>query len=124
MNETNTAVIARLYVTAGRNTGNADQLHHIDTRTGQSVGSVTLAPLAAGESLTGLEFVGHTLFATITTGPIGGVVAILYARTNDSPKCCKETGVSSHLLKSLTMLAASCTECAHSTGGLRSAASR
>jgi len=31
------------------------------------------------------------------TGPIGGVTAILQARTADSAKCCSEVGWSSHL---------------------------
>ena len=30
--------------------------------------------------------------AMIATGPMGGVMAILYARTNDSAKCCSEAG--------------------------------
>ena len=40
----------------------------------------------------------NTASATITTGSIGGVIAILYARTADSANCCSDTGESSHLV--------------------------
>jgi hypothetical protein len=36
--------------------------------------------------------------ATSTTGPYGGVIAILWARIADSAKWVKDTGVSSHLM--------------------------
>ena len=38
------------------------------------------------------------LSATSTTGPIGGVMDILYARTADSAKCVSESGRSSHFV--------------------------
>ena len=64
-----------------------------------------------------------SLSATMSTGSIGGVIAILYARAEDSAKCCSDIGVSSHLMKSRTIDAASCTECSHSTPGRRIVAS-
>ncbi len=36
--------------------------------------------------------------ATMATGPMGGVIAILYARTMDSAKCCSDAGASSHFV--------------------------
>ena len=44
---------------------------------------------------------------TKATGIIGGVIAILYARTIDSAKCSSECGASSHLVMSRTNAAAS-----------------
>ncbi len=55
----------------------------------------------------------------ISTGSCGGDIAILYARTVDSAKCCSEAGWSSHLMKSRTRPAGSCTQCVHSTPGRR-----
>ena len=40
----------------------------------------------------------RVLSSTITTGSLGGVIAIRYARTVDSAKCVREMGVSSHLV--------------------------
>ena len=60
----------------------------------------------------------------MSTGSIGGVVAILYARTVDSAKCCSDIGQSSHFTKSRTRSAASCTAWFHSVPGRRVAASR
>ena len=64
-----------------------------------------------------------SISAITSTGSIGGVIAILYARTVDSAKCCSEPGASSHLTKSRTIAAASCTEWFHSVPGRRLLAS-
>jgi hypothetical protein len=48
-----------------------------------------------------------SLSATSSTGADGEVIMILYARTADSAKCCKEIGLSSHLTNSRTIAAAS-----------------
>ena len=55
--------------------------------------------------------------ATSTMGDMGGVIAILYARTADSAKCVSEVGESSHFVKSRTSDAPSWTLWAHSTPG-------
>ena len=58
------------------------------------------------------------------TGPYGGVVAILYARTKDCEKCCSDTGVSSHFVKSRTSALMSWAAWNVGTPGGRCAASR
>src|SRR6185295_7388659 len=57
------------------------------------------------------------------TGPYGGVIAILYARTADSAKCVIEAGLSSHFVMSRTSEAGSCALCTQYTSPLRCDAS-
>ena len=66
-----------LYATAGRNSGAADMLETIDPLTGASLGPPkALTGLALGEALNGLEFVGTTLYGTVTDGVTSRLVTI------------------------------------------------